>query len=152
MTASLTRREGVVLSLQRTVDKLLTRPFRWIYRRTHGRITDLYKVNALLLTTTGRRTGKPRTVVLQYFPDGRDLIVAAANDGGRGNPAWFVNLVEHPTAMVEVGSKHIAVTAKELNLDEAHDWWARILAVAPTYERYARATARRIPIVRLSPT
>jgi deazaflavin-dependent oxidoreductase (nitroreductase family) len=151
MNVSLSRRERVVLDLQRHVDRLLTRPFGWIYRRTHGRITELYKVDALLLTTTGRKTGKPRTVVLQYFPDGRDMIVAAANDGGRGNPAWFANLTANAAAQVELGPSTIRVTARELPDGEAREWWHRILAIAPTYERYARATSRRIPIVRLSP-
>jgi deazaflavin-dependent oxidoreductase (nitroreductase family) len=146
----LSRRERVVLALQRRVDKLLTGPFRWIYRRTRGRITELYNVNALLLTTTGRKTGKRRTVVLQYFPDGDAMIVAAANDGGAGNPAWFVNLVADPAADVEIGTSKMAVAAHELPADEANEWWRRILEIAPTYERYERATERRIPIVRLS--
>lgn len=151
MSRPVSRRERFILALQRRVDKVLTRPFRWIYRRTRGRITELYKVKALLLTTTGRKTGKPRTVVLQYFPDGDDMIVAAANDGGAGNPAWFVNLVADPAADVEIGTSKIPVTAHELPVNEANEWWRRILTIAPTYERYERATERRIPIVRLSP-
>jgi deazaflavin-dependent oxidoreductase (nitroreductase family) len=148
-TSLLTRRERLVLALQRTTDKLLTRPFGWIYRRTHGRIAELYGVRALLLTTAGRRTGRPRTVVLQYFLDGQDMIVAAANDGGRTDPAWFHNLSADPRAVVEVGTTRSEVVAEVLAEDEAREWWARILQVAPTYERYERATSRRIPIVRL---
>ena len=47
----------------------------WLYRRSHGRLPHLWHRRALVLTTTGRRSGLPRTVLLQYFPDGSDLIV-----------------------------------------------------------------------------
>jgi hypothetical protein len=56
-----------------------------------------------------------------------------------------------PTARVEVMGRTIAVRADELPADEAADWWRRILRRDPSYERYARATRRTIPIVRLVP-
>jgi deazaflavin-dependent oxidoreductase (nitroreductase family) len=108
-------------------------------------------VNALLLTTMGRRTGRERTVVLQYFPDGDAMIVAAANDGGSTDPAWYLNLLGAPAATVEVRGTRIPVIARELKEDEGAAWWDRILLAAPDYERYARATTRRFPIVRLTP-
>jgi deazaflavin-dependent oxidoreductase (nitroreductase family) len=131
------------------MDKRLNPLGRWLYRRTKGGITRPWKVDALLLTTRGRRSGRERTVVLQFFRDGDAMIVAAANDGGTSHPGWYFNLAADPAARVEVMGRAIAVRAEELSPDEAAAWWQRILERAPTYERYTRATTRRIPIVRL---
>jgi deazaflavin-dependent oxidoreductase (nitroreductase family) len=122
-----------------------------VYRRTHGGITRPWKVDALLLTTRGRRSGRERTVVLQYFPDGDAMVVAAANDGGAAHPGWYFNLTADQAASVEVMGRKVAVRAEEMPADEAAEWWQRILRQDRTYERYARSTSRTIPILRLVP-
>jgi deazaflavin-dependent oxidoreductase (nitroreductase family) len=142
----------VGLSLHRGLDRWLSPLGVGVYRRTKGGITRPWKVDALLLTTRGRRSGRERTVVLQFFPDGTTMVVAAANDGGASHPGWYFNLVADPSARVEVMGRTIVVRAEELPADEAVEWWQRILRRDPSYERYARATARTIPIVRLIPT
>jgi deazaflavin-dependent oxidoreductase (nitroreductase family) len=121
-------------------------------RRTKGGIARPWHVDALLLTTRGRRSGRERTVVLQYFPDGDAMIVVAANDGGRSHPGWYHNLAAAPGARVEVMGRTIPVRAEELRDGDAAAWWARILRRDPNYGRYARATDRRFPIMRLVPT
>jgi deazaflavin-dependent oxidoreductase (nitroreductase family) len=148
----LSLREKVGLFLHRQADRRLSRLGVWVMRRTRGSLADRFKVHALVLTTVGRRSGRPRDVVLQYFPDGDDLIVAAANDGGPADPAWYLNLRDDPAASVEIGGIRTAITAHELAEDEATGWWGRILELSPDYERYARATSRAFPIVRLSPS
>jgi deazaflavin-dependent oxidoreductase (nitroreductase family) len=150
-TRRLSRAEGLALFVGRGLDKRLTPLGRWLYRRTKGGITRPWNVDALLLTTRGRRSGRERTVVLQFFRDADDMILAAANDGGASHPGWYFNLVADPAARVEVMGRTVAVRAEELSPDEAAAWWKRILVRAPSYERYARATSRRIPIVRLIP-
>lgn len=150
-TPPLTSRERVALALHRELDHRLSPLGVWAMRRTRGSLANPWGVNALLLTTTGRRTGRARTVVLQYFPDGACMIVAAANDGGAADPSWYRNLLDDPAATADVRGTRVPVSARELPDDEAGAWWQRILRVAPDYERYARATSRRIPIVRLSP-
>ena len=147
----LSRKERVGLFLHRGLDKWLSPLGVFVYRRTRGGITGPWHVDALLLTTLGRRSGRRRTVVLQFFPDGDAMIVAAANDGGAAYPGWYLNLTSDPAARVEVMGRAIAVEAEELPADEAAEWWWRILIRDPTYERYARATSRRIPIIRLVP-
>ena len=147
----LSRRERVGLSIGRGLDKHLTPLGIWVYRRTKGRITGPWKVDALLLTTRGRRSGKQRTVVLQFFRDGSAMILAAANDGGASHPGWYFNLKADPAARVEVMGRVLAVRAEELPADEAAAWWQRILVRAPSYERYTRATTRSFPIIRLVP-
>ena len=150
--AGLSRKERVGLSIHRGLDKRLSRLGVWVMRRTKGGIAGPWKVDALLLTTRGRRSGRERTVVLQFFPDAGAMIVAAANDGGAEHPSWYLNLKAEPTASVEVAGRRIPVRAEELPGEEAVAWWQRILDRSPSYERYARATSRQIPILRLVPT
>lgn len=155
------RAERIGLFLHRGLDKRLT-PFGiWLMRRTNGAITDSQiarvlgasrKVDVLLLTTRGRRSGRERTVVLQFFPDGDAMIVTAANDGGTAHPGWYFNLQGDPFARVEVLGRTIQVHAEELPAQAAADSWQRIVSRDPNYERYARATSRTFPILRLVPT
>lgn len=146
------RKERLGLFIHRGLDRWLSPLGVWVYRRTRGGIAKPWKVDALLLTTRGRRSGRERTVVLQFFPDGEAMVVAAANDGGASHPGWYFNLTADPDARVEVMGRTLPVRAAELDEAEAAGWWRRILERDPSYERYARAADRRIPIVRLVPT
>jgi deazaflavin-dependent oxidoreductase (nitroreductase family) len=147
----LSRRERLTLRLEREADLRLGPLGVWVFRRTRGRVARLWKVDALVLTTRGRRTGRERTLVLRYFPDGDAMIVAAANDGGERHPAWYHNLRADPAARVEVDGRTIAVHAEELPPDEARAAWRRIVEIQPSYESFRRATDRTIPILRLVP-
>jgi deazaflavin-dependent oxidoreductase (nitroreductase family) len=147
----LSRRERLTLRLEREADLRLGPLGVWVFRRTKGRVARLWKVDALVLTTRGRRTGRERTLVLRYFPDGDAMIVAAANDGGQRHPAWYHNLCADPNARVEVDGRTIAAHAEELPPDEARAAWRWIVEVQPSYERFRRATDRTIPILRLVP-
>jgi deazaflavin-dependent oxidoreductase (nitroreductase family) len=123
-----------------------------LYRRTGGRIARLYGApgEVLLLTTQGRRSGRERTVMLQGFRDGPDLIIVAANSGRPSHPDWYYNLTASPTARVQIMDRVLEVRAEELPDEAAAAVWPRILQVAPSYARYLRATTRRIPLVRLA--
>jgi deazaflavin-dependent oxidoreductase (nitroreductase family) len=121
-----------------------------LIRLTKGRIARLWRRRVLLLTTRGRRSGKERTVPLQFFPDGAgDMIVVAANSGLPEPPGWYFNLTADP--LVRVEGRTLQVRAEELSKDEAVAFWSRLLQVAPDYARYPRRTSRRIPLVRLVP-
>jgi F420H(2)-dependent quinone reductase len=133
------------------VDRHSVRVGAWLLRRTRGRIVRLWGRRALVLTTTGRRTGLPRTVVVQYFPDGRDFVVVAANSGMPTHPAWYLNLTDRSEARVEVEGRQLTVRAAEMPPEEAADWWPRVLATAPDYARYPQRAGRRIPLLRLVP-
>lgn len=142
-------RERVVLSVHRGLDKRLSRLGVWMMRRSKGSIANRWKVKVLVLTTVGCRTGKSRSVVLQYWPEGDSMILAAANGGEPANPAWYSNLVVNPIASVEVSGQSLRVRAQTLPDEEGARWWRWIADHAEGYERYERATDRRIPIVRL---
>jgi deazaflavin-dependent oxidoreductase (nitroreductase family) len=108
-------------------------------------------VNALVLTTRGRRTGRERTVLLAYFPQGEHFVVVAANGGQPRHPAWYLNLRATPAARVEVGNRTLLVSAEELSASEAATFWPEVVRALPGYARYRRATSRTIPLVRLVP-
>jgi len=147
----LSRLERLVLTLERGLDRWLSPLGVWVMRRTRGGITGPWHVEALVLTTRGRRSGRHRTVVLRFFPDGDSMVVVAANDGGRTDPGWFHNLRAEPRARVEVDGRAMAVQAQVLPDVEAAAWWERIVRIQPTYDRFRRATSRPFPVVRLTP-
>jgi deazaflavin-dependent oxidoreductase (nitroreductase family) len=148
-TRSLSLRDKVVLYLNYELDKRLGELGVGLYRLTRGRIAR--KVDVLILTTRGRRSGKTRTVLLQFFRDGANMVIVAANSGRTSHPGWFYNLKAAPTVQVQVMDRTVQVHAEELSTDEAIAFWPRILHVAPTYARYQQATSRTIPLVRLVP-
>jgi deazaflavin-dependent oxidoreductase (nitroreductase family) len=150
-SGGLTRKEKFDLYLESELDKRLGGLFVGLYWLTGGRITRLWKVNVLILTTRGRRSGKTRNVLLQFFQDGDDFVIVAANGGQSSHPGWFYNLKSTPTVRVQVMDRILKVRAEELSADETTAFWPRVLRVAPTYERYQRATNRTIPLVRLVP-
>ena len=99
------------------------------------------------LTTTGRQTGKARTVVLYAFetPDGA-LVITASRGGSARNPAWVHNLRAEPRATVKVGGEERSVVAYEAADTERDRLWALVTEAFPLYETYQRRTKRLIPL------
>ena len=149
MATSITRKERLGLWLHRTLDKRLSRLGVALFRRTRGGITERAGVDGLVLTTVGRKSGKQRSVMLQYFHDGDDMLLVAADGGSDRHPAWFHNLMAQPLAEVEIAGQTVPVRAERVGDTEAIALWPAILERAPDYERYLRATDRTIPLVRL---
>jgi F420H(2)-dependent quinone reductase len=150
-TPNTSPRVSFATRVENTIDRYSVRLGAWLLRRTRGRIVRLWRRRALVLTTRGRRSGLPRTVVVQYFPDGDDMIVVAANSGMPTHPAWYLNLTADPRAKVEVEGRTMPVRATPMTPDEAAAWWPRVLQTAPDYARYAERTDRRLPLLRLIP-
>jgi deazaflavin-dependent oxidoreductase (nitroreductase family) len=115
----------------RSSERWTNSPLRSLRDRGRAEPWVVWKVNALLLTTRGRRSGRERTVVLQFFPDGDAMIVAAANDGGDAYPGWYLNLTASSDARVEVKGRTIVVRAEELPVDEAATWMRLVPATSP---------------------
>jgi len=148
---ALSIKDRVALYLNYELDKRLAGPAMGLYRLTGGRLVRLWKVKVLILTTRGRKSGKARNTLLQYFPEGANMVVAAANSGRSANPGWFYNLLASPTARIQVMDRTLTVHAEELSDEEADAFWPHLLRIAPTYARYQEATSRAIPLVRLVP-
>jgi F420H(2)-dependent quinone reductase len=123
-----------------------------VYRATGGRVGSAAGgITNLLLTTTGRRSGAPRTVPLAYIEDAGRFVVVASNGGADRPPAWWVNLRHDPAATVELGSRRIPVTARETTDEERSRLWPVLKQVNPFYAQYEQITTRRIPVVLLEP-
>ncbi len=121
-----------------------------IYRLTAGMIgRRLVDNDMMLLTTRGRKTGKPHTVPLLYLRDGPALVVVASWGGRPGNPDWFANLEADPQATVQVRSRRWPVRAETMQPAERAQWWPRIVEAYQGYAAYQKRTDREIPVVRL---
>jgi F420H(2)-dependent quinone reductase len=125
----------------------------WVYRLSGGRWLGRFPSGApvCLLTTAGRKSGRRRSVPLLYLRDGNDFVVVASQGGAPQHPGWYFNLKADPKAEVEIGRSRFSVVAQPVADDERATLWPRLVAIYPPYEDYQRRTARRIPVLRLSP-
>jgi deazaflavin-dependent oxidoreductase (nitroreductase family) len=105
----------------------------------------------LLLTTTGRETGKPRTVPLLFLADTNDYILVASSGGAPDNPGWFRNLQANPAVEVQVKRERKPMRARVATAAERERLWPRVVAMYSPYEQYQSRTAREIPLVILEP-
>jgi deazaflavin-dependent oxidoreductase (nitroreductase family) len=126
----------------------------FLLRLTHGHVGLVVGAPTAGLTTTGARSGQPRTAAVFYFTDGDDVILVASNFGRDHHPSWYHNLKAHPQAVMECGGVKVIYTAAEV-FDEAER--TRLFALADLlykgYADYRKTTAaigRRIPIMRLT--
>lgn len=138
------------MDLRRASIKVMGRCHRAVYRLTRGRLLGrVAGMPVLLLTTTGRRSGRARTTPLTYFEAGDELVIVASNGGEERPPAWWLNLRAHPQAIIVIGTHSRAVTARAATDEEHERLWPVITATYPGYAAYARRTTRPIPVVLL---
>lgn len=123
-----------------------------IFRATGGRFTITGKptLPMLALTTTGRRSGQPRTVQLAYHREGDDLYVVASAMGQEHHPAWRHNLEAEPRAEVLLRGDQYPVTATLLTAEEKAAVWPAIKRTIPQMDTYEARTDRAIGVFRLS--
>jgi deazaflavin-dependent oxidoreductase (nitroreductase family) len=122
------------------------------YRETDGQVGYLWNdVPTLLLTTTGRRSGEPRTTPLIFARDGDDYLIVASMGGMPRHPWWYENLRANPEAEIQVKADHIAVTARTAGPDEKPRLWQIVRDLWPNYDEYQSRTDREIPVVVLTP-
>ena len=103
----------------------------------------------LLLTTTGRKTGRKRTVPLMYIRDDSDYIITASNNGADHHPAWWLNLQKTPQATVQIEVAKKSVTAESVSGKDRNRLWDKFVEEASFYGGYQSKTGREIPVVRL---
>jgi deazaflavin-dependent oxidoreductase (nitroreductase family) len=126
---------------------------QFVYEKSGGRIGErIGKSPMLLLRTTGRKTGRPRTAALLYHRDGRNYIVVGSKGGSDVAPAWLRNLEALPEVGVQVGVKRFAAQGRVASAEERHRLWPEMTRLWPQYDRYQSQTERVIPLVILSPT
>jgi deazaflavin-dependent oxidoreductase (nitroreductase family) len=131
--------------LARLGNRFMLGQFRRGGARTQGGLP------ALLLETTGAKSGETRHAILGYLEDGPDAwLVIAALAGAARHPAWLYNLARQPDAVVEFkGGRRIDVVAETLEGERLESAWARIGVDAPEFVGYRSKTDRELPVVRL---
>lgn len=105
----------------------------------------------LLLTTTGRRSGEPRTTPLIYQRYGDAYLIVASKGGADAPPAWYLNLQANPDVTVQVRGDRFAARARTATPEEKPGMWRVMAATWPKYDEYQRKTDRDIPVVALEP-
>ncbi len=130
--------------------KLFSAVHIWIYRRSGGRIWgNMSGIKVLLLTTTGRKSGKTHTTPLGGFDHKDGFVVVASNGGQPKNPAWYLNLRGNSRVTLQVLDKVMHANAELLIGEAREDAWQGVIAAAPAYARYGKMTEREIPLVLL---
>lgn len=143
------QRQGVI-----TFARLVIVPIdRLVARLTNGRLVlfGMRELPGLLLTTTGRRSGEPRSVPLLYLADGDDFLVVGSNFGNRSHPAWSANLLANPDATVTVRGQVIPVRAHLAEGAEREALMAKLKRHWPAYSSYeVWADGRTLRVFRLT--
>jgi deazaflavin-dependent oxidoreductase (nitroreductase family) len=103
----------------------------------------------LLLTTTGARTGLPRTIPLTAVQTANRLLIVASNGGAPTDPAWYHNLLAHPDVTVEVGQETFPATASLVPASERPNLWAKVVELFPFFGDYQAKVTREIPLIEL---
>ncbi len=114
------------------------------YRANKGKLSGpMEGRTVMLLTTTGAKSGQPRTVVLGYAKDGDRVVVIASKNGAPNNPIWYESLKAKPTVTVEVGAEKYQARARTAGKDER----PKLAKLLPYLESQQKLTSREIPIV-----
>jgi deazaflavin-dependent oxidoreductase (nitroreductase family) len=149
----LVRRSAATRPLARLYGRIQQPVDRIVYRATAGRATLsswLSGIEVSMLTTTGARTGRPRTLPVLALPDGQDVVLIASNFGRPRHPSWYHNLRADPHATIVTAGVRRELVARELNGADRDRWYARAEELFPPFTYYPRwAGEREIPVLRL---
>ena len=139
--------------------KVMSRVNTRLYRLTGGRLGSKWRIGAgfkkpvpiCLLTTTGRKSGQPRTVPLCFLQDGPDIVFVASQGGLPSNPQWFGNIRANPAVEIEIGKQRAAYRARKATNAERTRLWPRLIELYADYDSYQAWTDREIPVVICEP-
>ncbi|MFE3104974.1 nitroreductase/quinone reductase family protein [Nocardia tengchongensis] len=127
---------------------------RGLLRATGGKLGNSFSgMPSLELTTIGRKSGRPHTVMLTSpLVDGDTIIVVASRGGGPAHPAWYLNLRDRPEVDVSFRSApRRRMTARTATAEERAELWPKVTAKYDVYATYQQGTTREIPLVLLIP-
>jgi deazaflavin-dependent oxidoreductase (nitroreductase family) len=139
---------GIVRALGRVAASLHTR----LYRASDGRLGGTAKgVPLALLTTRGRKSGRPYTWPVGYVVDGDNLLLVASAGGAPRNPGWYYNLRANPDVSIQIGQRTRRMIAEPLSGAARATYWEGVLQQHPVFAGYQRKVRREIPVVLLRP-
>jgi deazaflavin-dependent oxidoreductase (nitroreductase family) len=123
-----------------------------LYRWSKGGVGGgLSGMPVLLLTTTGRKSGKSHTIPVMYLREGSNYIVTASNGGRDSHPAWWLNMQRNRQALIEVKDVRQSVVAEPVSPEERRRLWTQLVEQAPFFEDYQKRASRDIPMAILRP-
>ena len=137
---------------------------KWLFKAANGLHVGLYRMSGgkfankianlpiLLITTFGRKSGKPFTNPVVYLKEGQDYLVAATNGGADTDPGWYLNLKTRPEAKIEVGNTTFTVQAMIAKGEERTRLYEKFKTASSNFVKYENSTSRVLPVIRLTPT
>ena len=133
------------------VKHLFSRVDPVVFKATNGRLTltGVPTLPMLTLTTTGRKSGKPRDTQLAYHADGGDFLVVASAMGQERHPDWSYNLLATPDAALQLRGERVRVRAELLDDAEKQRVWPDVKRTIPQMNVYEQRTSRNIRVFRL---
>jgi len=131
-----------------------------LYRWTGGLLGSKWRVGSafpwgvpiLLLTTTGRKSGVPRTMPLLFLEDGQKIVIVASQGGLPKNPLWYKNIEANPDVEIQIKRRKMKMRARTASSEERERLWPRLVAHYPDLAVYATWTDRVIPVVICEPS
>ena len=131
--------------------RLIGRLHAWLWKLAGGKLGNAFgRAPFIMLTTTGRKTGRARTTPVLYLQDGADLVVVASFGGNDVHPAWYFNLECCPEAEVILNGEGRRVLAYKVSPEEKKLIWPRLVEMYPKFAVYQQRTSREIPLLKLS--
>ncbi|MFD1505780.1 nitroreductase family deazaflavin-dependent oxidoreductase [Georgenia yuyongxinii] len=125
---------------------------RWVHHAFKGRLDAFGDQAVLMVTSPGRRTGKPRSTMVRYLDHHGGYLVWGTGSGSPTDPDWFRNLRATTRAVVEIGTMPEEVIPRELLGTERDRVWREVVLVrAPGVAKYEAKAGRVIPVAHLRP-
>ena len=135
-----------------TIVKTVTGFHVFLYRKSSGKIwSSMLGTPVLLLTTTGRKSGKERTTPVAYHREGENYLIAASLGGSDRNPSWYHNIKHGLQATIEVAGERMSCNAEILEGAERDSAYQVFKDHAKNFAEYEQKTERIIPVIRLMP-
>jgi deazaflavin-dependent oxidoreductase (nitroreductase family) len=138
-------------TLQHQATRCVTGMHTALYRMTGGWVGGWIGVPILLLTTKGRKSGKPRTQPLLYLATDQGYALVASYGGSDQHPDWYRNLEAEPEVQVQVGPIRKRMLARTASPERRAELWPRLVSLYKDYDVYQSRTQRQIPVVELLP-
>jgi deazaflavin-dependent oxidoreductase (nitroreductase family) len=122
----------------------------FMYRR--GLMRKMGKMQQVLLTTTGRKSGQPRTVQLGAVPEGDGWVVIGSAGGSDVHPGWWLNAVANPDVTLQVNDEVMKGRIREITDPAEYDRvWSTVVTTSKGYANYPKKTSRKIPLGLIRP-
>lgn len=124
-----------------------------LYQSTNGEEGGVNSAGypVLLITTTGRRSGQPRTNPVVYMLHEHTYIVVGSNKGRQHHSNWYLNLKQNPEVRIQIKADVFTAIAREAEDEERERLWEAFTVYAPEFKEYETATKRRLPVIVLEP-